>query len=319
MTLIPLLVFLLVLFVVIGGYLILGYENEQKDVDRRLSRLEVRDTLAESLPAILKSQVMSDVPLLNQILSNLNFAVRVDKRLQQAGLALKVGTFVLLSCTLFAFGTAVCLLLNWPLVFALGFGLALGILPNAVVNFRRRLRIKKFTVHFPDALEMFARSLRAGHSFSGAIELVAEEMPEPVGPEFRKIFDEQNLGIPLRQALLGMTERIDSLDVKFLVTAIMIHRDTGGNLAEIIDKISHVIRERFRIQGQLKTFTAQARLTGVILALLPVAAALLIGFLNPQYMRPLWEEPVGKYMIASAVILQVLGVMIIRKIVRIKI
>lgn len=319
MILISLIVFLLVLVVVIGGYLILGYEYEQKEVERRLTRLQTRDHLAEALPAILKTQIMSDVPFLNQVLSKLNLAVRLDKRLQQAGLALKVGTFVLLSITLFAFGTVVCLLLNWPLVLALGFGLVLGLIPNMVVNLRRHLRIKNFTVHFPDALEMFARSLRAGHSFSGAIELVAEEMPDPVGPEFRKVFDEQSLGIPLRQALFGMTERIDSLDVKFLVTAILIHRDTGGNLAEIIDKISYVIRERFRIQGQLKTFTAQARLTGIIIGLLPVIAALLIGFLNPRYMKPLWEDPVGRYLVVSAFILQVLGILVIRKIIRIKI
>jgi tight adherence protein B len=317
--LISLVVFLLVLVVVIGGYFILGYEYEQKEVERRLSRLEMGDQPADALPAILKTQILSDVPLLNQVLSRLKLAIRLDKRLQQAGLSLKVGTFVLLSITLFTFGTVVCLLLDWPLVLALVFGLVLGFIPNTVVNLRRSLRIKNFTVHFPDALEMFARSLRAGHSFSGAIELVAEEMPDPVGPEFRKVFDEQSLGIPLRQALFGMTDRIDSLDVKFLVTAILIHRDTGGNLAEIIDKISYVIRERFRIQGQLKTFTAQARLTGIIIGLLPVVAALLIGFLNPRYMRPLWEEPIGKYMLVSAFILQVLGILVIRKIIRIKI
>lgn len=319
MILIPLLVFIMVLVVVIGGYLILGYEHEQKEIDRRLSGLEKRDILGDVLPAILKSQSMSDVPILNQILSNLNFAFRVDKRLQQAGVVLKVGTFVLVSITLFAIGTVICLLQKWPLVFALATGVALGFLPNTVVNVKRRLRIKNFTTHFPDALEMFARSLRAGHSFAGAIELVAEEMPDPVGPEFRKVFEEQSLGIPLRQALLGMTERIDSMDVRFLVTAILIHRETGGNLAEIIDKISHVIRERFRIQGQLRIFTAQARMTGIILSLLPVGAALLMGLLNPQYLKPLWVEPIGRTLVITAVILQVIGTMVIRKIVRIRI
>lgn len=319
MILIPALVFVLVLVVLIGGYFLLGQQHDQKEIDKRLSRLETTDTLGEILPAILKSQSMSDVPLFNQILSNLNFAMRVDKRLHQADLPLKVGTFVLLSCTLFAVGTAICLLLNWPIVFALATGVALGFLPNAIVNVKRRRRIKNFTVHFPDALEMFARSLRAGHSFAGAIELVAQEMPDPVGPEFQKVFDEQSLGISLRQALLGMTERIDSLDVKFLVTAILIHRDTGGNLAEIIDKISYVIRERFRIQGQLRIFTAQARLTGLILAMLPAGAALVIGLVNPSYLKPLWDEPIGRYMVLTAVILQVFGLFVIRRIVRIKI
>ena len=166
---------------------------------------------------------------------------------------------------------------------------------------------------------MFARSLRAGHSFTGAIQLVAQEMPDPIGPEFPKVFDEQNLGIPLRQALIGMTDRVDILDVKFFVTAILIQRETGGNLAEIIDKISYVIRERFRVQGQLKIFTAQARMTGIILALLPIGVAVLIGIMNPEYMKPLWVERTGRIMIAVAVIMQILGMLAIRKIIRIKI
>jgi tight adherence protein B len=173
--------------------------------------------------------------------------------------------------------------------------------------------------HFPEALEMFARSLRAGHSFTGAIQLVAQEMPVPIGPEFSKVFEEQNLGIPLRQALIGMTDRVDILDVKFFVTAILIQRETGGNLAEIIDKIAYVIRERFRVQGQVKVFTAQARITGTILALLPVGMAVLLGILNPEYMKPLWVEKAGKIMIAAAVTMQILGFLAIRKIIRIKI
>jgi tight adherence protein B len=184
---------------------------------------------------------------------------------------------------------------------------------------KRRLRFKRFMNHFPEALEMFARSLRAGHSFTGAIQLVAQEMPHPIGPEFSKVFEEQNLGIPLRQALIGMTERIEGLDVKFFVTAILIQRETGGNLAEIIDKISHVIRERFRIQGQLKIFTAQARMTGGILGFLPVGLAVVIGMLNPEYLKPLWFEREGRFLIALAVTLQIFGVLAIRKIIRIKI
>jgi tight adherence protein B len=173
--------------------------------------------------------------------------------------------------------------------------------------------------HFPEALEMFARSLRAGHSFTGAIQLVAQEMPDPIGPEFSKVFEEQNLGIPLRQALIGMTDRVDILDVKFFVTAILIQRETGGNLAEIIDKISYVIRERFRVQGQLKIFTAQARMSGTILSLLPIGVAVLIGIMNPEYLKPLWFERAGRIMIAVAVILQILGMLAMRKIIRIKI
>jgi tight adherence protein B len=166
---------------------------------------------------------------------------------------------------------------------------------------------------------MFARSLRAGHSFTGAIQLVGQEMPDPIGPEFQKVFDEQNLGIPLRHALIGMTNRIDLLDVNFFVTAVLIQRETGGNLAEIIDKISYVIRERFRIQGQLKIHTAQARLTGMVLAFLPVAVAFILFLMSPDYMKPLWEEPIGRSMIAAAIVMQIMGMLVIRKIIRIKI
>jgi tight adherence protein B len=198
-------------------------------------------------------------------------------------------------------------------------GVLLFSIPYLVVNAKRRLRVKRFLNHFPDALEMFARSLRAGHSFTGAIQFVAQEMPDPIGPEFQKVFEEQNLGIPLRQALIGMADRVDTFDLKIFVTAIMIQRETGGNLAEIVDKISYVIRERFRIQGQVKTFTAQARATGIVLTMLPLGVAALIGFTNPEYLKPLWVDPTGRFMVAVAVVMQIVGMLAIRKIVRIKI
>ncbi len=317
---IPVLVFVLVLLFVAGGYFLLETGRPAKaEVKKRLSLLELRNLKGEDLPEVLKIELLSDVPLMNRLLSRLNFAVQIDRRLRQADLKIRVGTFILLSLTLFAVGVEAGNILHWPAVLALPVGLVLFAVPNIYVNVKRRLRVKRFMNHFPDALEMFARSLRAGHSFTGAIQLVAQEMPEPVGPEFRKVFEEQNLGIPLRQALIGMTDRVNALDVKFFATAILVQRETGGNLAEIIDKISYVIRERFRVQGQLKIFTAQARMSGIILALLPIGVAVLIGILNPEYLKPLWYDRTGKIMVAVAVILQVLGMLAIRKIIRIKI
>jgi tight adherence protein B len=320
MTWIPVLVFLVVLLLGAGGYFLLAAGHPAKaDVKKRLSLLELRNLKGEDLPEVLKNELLSDVPLLNRVLARLNFAVRIDRRLRQADLEIRVGTFVLLSLILFAIAVIVGRILHWPAVVILLVGLGLFAIPNTYVDVKRRLRVKRFLNHFPDALEMFARSLRAGHSFTGAIQLVGQEMPDPVGPEFRKVFDEQNLGIPLRQALIGMTDRVDTLDVKFFVTAILVQRETGGNLAEIIDKISYVIRERFRVQGQLKIFTAQARMSGFILALLPIGIAVMIGILNPEYLKPLWFERTGRIMIAVAVILQILGMLAIRKIIRIKI
>jgi len=317
---IPIAVFALVLLAVVGGYFLLSAgRSEKTEVKKRISLLELRNLRDADIPEFLKKEVLSEVPLLNRLLSRVNIATRIDRRLRQADMKIPVGTFLLLSLVLFSLGIIAGKILHWPTILSVVVGIALLTVPNIIVDIKRRRRLKRFLNHFPEALEMFARSLRAGHSFTGAIQLVAQEMPDPIGVEFSKVFEEQNLGIPLRQALIGMTDRVDILDVKFFVTAILIQRETGGNLAEIIDKIAYVIRERFRVQGQLKVFTAQARITGTILALLPVGMAVLLGILNPEYMKPLWVEKAGKTMIAAAVTMQILGFLAIRKIIRIKI
>jgi tight adherence protein B len=317
---IPIAVFALVLLVVAGGYFLLwAGRREQAEVKRRISLLELRNLQDADIPQFLKNEVLSEVPLLNRLLSKVNFAAVMDQRLRQADMKMPVGTFLLISLVLFFVGVVAGRILHWPFILAIFLGIVLFAVPNVVVDIKRRRRLKRFMNYFPETLEMFARSLRAGHSFTGAIQLVAQEMPDPIAPEFSKVFEEQNLGIPLRQALIGMTDRVDILDVKFFVTAILIQRETGGNLAEIIDKIAYVIRERFRVQGQLKIFTAQARLSGGILSLLPIGVACLIGVLNPEYLKPLFLEKAGRIMIAVAVILQILGMLAIRKIIRIKI
>ncbi len=317
---ITLLVFVAVLAGVLAAYfVVVPGRAEKREIKKRLSLLELRNLQMEGLPEVLKSELMSDVPLLNRILVNLNVAVQMDKRLKQANMEMRVGTFILLSCFLFGLGLVAGALFHWPFVLSIVFGVFLFVAPTIVVNVKKSNRVKRFVLHFPEALEMFARSLRAGHSFTGAIQMVGQEMPDPIGPEFQKVFDEQNLGIPLRNALIGMTNRIDILDVKFFVTAVLIQRETGGNLAEIIDKIAYVIRERFRIQGQLKIHTAQARLTGIILAFLPIGVAFIIFAMSPGYMQPLWTDPLGRSMILMAVVLQLAGMIVIRRIIRIKI
>jgi tight adherence protein B len=317
---IPIAVFALVLLAVVGGYFLLGAgRSEKAEVKRRISLLELRNLRDADVPEFLKREVLSEVPLLNRLLSRVNIAARIDRRLRQADMKMPVGTFLLLSLVLFFMGIVAGRILHWPTILSIVIGIGLLTVPNLIVEIKRRRRLKRFMNHFPEALEMFARSLRAGHSFTGAIQLVAQEMPDPIGQEFSKVFEEQNLGIPLRQALIGMTDRVDILDVKFFVTAILIQRETGGNLAEIIDKIAYVIRERFRVQGQLKVFTAQARISGTILALLPVGMAVLLTTLNPEYMKPLWIEKTGKILIVVAVTMQILGFLVIRKIIRIKI
>jgi tight adherence protein B len=316
---IPLLVFVSVLVLLLGGYFLIAPSLAGKgDVRKRLSLLSIRSLLDEDIPDFLKSELLSDVPLINRILSGFGLAVRIDKRLRQAGLSIKVGTFVLLSLALFGVGVLIGILLDWHIVLSIAVGAVLFSLPSLAIDYKKWRRLNRFISQFPDTLEMFSRSLRAGYAFTGALQFVAQEMPDPVGPEFQKVFDEQNLGIPLRQALVGLTERIETLDVKFFVTAVLIQRDTGGNLAEITDKISYVIRERFRVQGQLRIFTAQARMSGIVLTVMPPLVAFIIFLLNPEFLKPLWYDKLGNYMVGMAVFLQITAVLVIRKILRIK-
>jgi tight adherence protein B len=316
---VPIVIFLLTLVVLLGGYFLFAVLSGKSEVKKRLSLLQGRPSVESETPEVLKSELLSEVPYLNILLSKFKLSLRIDKRLQQAGMKINVGTFVLICSTLSALGVVAGMLLGWPLVLAFTAGLVLLCTPLLVMNVKRNTRIKNFISQFPDALEMFARSLRAGHSFTGAIQMVAQEMPDPIGREFEKVFDEQNLGIPLREALLGMAERIDILDVKFFITAILIQRETGGNLAEIIDNLSYVIRERFRVHGQLRIYTAQGRITGFVLVLLPIAIVCIILITSPEYLKPLWNDRAGRTLIALAVVLQIAGAIAVKKIVRIKI
>ena len=185
--------------------------------------------------------------------------------------------------------------------------------------FKRAARLKKFASQLPDALELLARSLRAGHSLAAGMHVVAEEMPSPIADEFGRVYEEQNLGIPIEEALKSMCERVPNLDLRFFVTSVAIQRSTGGDLAEILDKIGYVIRERYRILGQVKALTGEGRLSGVVLIALPFA---LFGFMlhiKPDYVQMLWTDPRGIKMSIVALIMQIVGALVIKKIVDIKV
>jgi tight adherence protein B len=161
-------------------------------------------------------------------------------------------------------------------------------------------------------------AIRAGHALNQALHLVGTEAPDPVGEEFKKTFEQYNLGLTLREVLLNMTERIDSLDLRLFVTAILLQRETGGNLTEILEKICYTIRERFKLIGQIKTYTAQGRMSAAILGTLPILFLIIISVMNPQYLTPLFQDKLGHYFLAAAVILQIIGFSVIRRIIRIK-
>lgn len=198
-------------------------------------------------------------------------------------------------------------------------GLFMGIFPLFWLLFRRKRRLKAFAVQLPDALEMLARAMRSGQSLAFGLNSVAGEMAPPIGKEFGRVFEEQNLGIPLEDSLEALAERIPNLDLKFFVTAVVLQRQTGGDLAEILDKIGSLIRERFQIWGQVQSLTGEGRLSGIVLLALPVVLLLVVYHMNPTYVEVLFTDPLGKKMLAGAIFLQVVGALVIRKIVNIKV
>jgi tight adherence protein B len=198
-------------------------------------------------------------------------------------------------------------------------GLLMFFVPILWLLNKRRVRLKTFAAQLPDALELVARALRAGHSLAAGMHVVAEEMPQPICDEFGRVYDEQNLGIALEDSMKGMCERVPNLDLRFFVTSVAIQRQTGGDLAEILDKIGYVIRERYRILGQVKALTAEGRLSGIVLIALPFVLFLVMLHIKPDYVSMLWTHELGKKMAIGGLLMQILGAVVIKKIVDIRV
>jgi tight adherence protein B len=243
----------------------------------------------------------------------------VELLFEQADISLSAGKLVAISAILAVAGAGMMAVVHaHPALIPLP-AIVLGALPPAWVLHRRRKRLKAFAGQLPDALEMMARALRAGQSLAFGFNAVATELPAPIGKEFSRVFEEQNFGIPLEESLQTLCERIPNLDLKFFTTAIILQRQTGGDLAEILDKISSLIRDRFRIWGQVQALTGEGRLSGVVLMGLPLVLLVAVYQLNPKYVSVLFTDPAGKKMLAVAVGMQILGALVIRKIVNIKV
>jgi tight adherence protein B len=241
------------------------------------------------------------------------------KLFEQADCHIKPSTLFGIGLLLASLGATATVLARVPIYFAPLNAVVCLSLPFLWLWNKRRARLKKFAAQLSDALELVARALRAGHSLGAGMHVVAEEMPAPIADEFSRVFEETNLGIPIEEAMRSMCERVPNLDLRFFVTSVSIQRQTGGDLAEILDKIGYVVRERFRILGQVKALTGEGRLSGVVLIALPFA---LFGFMlniKPDYVETLWTTDLGKKMSVFAIIAQILGALVIRKIVNIKV
>ncbi len=221
----------------------------------------------------------------------------------------------LLTASLAAAGGGMVLLLTRALPLALIGGAVLGVVPTVYVFWRRSRRVATFSAGLPEAIDMMARALQAGHSMSAAIEIVSLDAPDPVGSEFGEVFKQQNFGLPLRDALTRMLDRVPSQDLRVLIAAIIVQRDTGGNLIELLDRVAFMIRDRIRLRGEIRTHTAQGRMTGWVLCALPVVMLILINIVNPGYSSILFHEPLGRKLIYAGIALLALGSFIINRIV----
>jgi tight adherence protein B len=270
----------------------------------------------EEVVDLRKTESYSNVPWMNQILAQLEIAPRLKLLLYQADLNWSAGIFILMS--LLAFAVPGYLVYAKSDMLLLGFliGVGTGFLPLSFVLFKRGRRMARFEKGLPEALDLMVSALRVGHSLNAAMGLVTRECPEPVGTEFRICFDEQNYGLELRTAMENLTTRVPIQDLRIAVTAILIQKESGGNLAEVLDKSSQVIRERFRIKRQIATHTAQGRLTGWILSALPVGLGLILYAMSPKSMSVLWTDPFGQKMLITATVLMVIGTFAIQQIVK---
>jgi tight adherence protein B len=320
--LISFIVFLLGLFLVLGGYLLatMGTDNKRARLRQRLSEALLHSAHTEDIEVILaRNELMSEIPALNRILLRVQTALQLKRMLDQADLHITPSRLVMFSSMagiLAALAVSV-ISISMPLIILSG--IVAAALPFLHVWWKRKRRFDQFLELLPDALELMSRALSAGHAFSEALHMVAEEMPEPIAGEFRKTYEEQNLGLSLKLALENLMERIPLLDLRMCVTAVLVQKETGGNLGEILEKVAYTIRERFRIMGDLKTLTTSSRLSAWLLCALPIFVAIAVTFMNPDYMAVLWKDQRGHYLIAAAITMQFTGMLIVKKILNIKI
>jgi len=287
--------------------------------ERLAQESKAPERIVEEELAVVRDEQLSNIPALDALLRRSERVSAMQKMLAQAGLTMRAGNFL----GLCALSALVALILAYVLTKRIDIAwvcLVVGfLLPYSYASYRRNKRFEKFEELFPEAIDTLARAVRAGHAFTTALEMITNEVAEPVAGEFRQLFEEQKFGMPVRDALLNLTDRVPLVDVKFFVTAVMLQRETGGNLAEILDNLSYVIRERFKIQRQVRVYTAQGRLTMALLMGMPPIIVALMLVLNPSFIHPLFADPIGHTLLVAGITLQTVGYFVIRKIIRIQV
>ncbi|MFZ0480848.1 MAG: type II secretion system F family protein [Terriglobales bacterium] len=311
------------LAVTLAAFAVISLFDERKARARILrDRLTNADKAAEQPTpeaALLRDEMLSKIPAFDTLLRRSDRVSELQKVLAQGHVDIRAGNFLVLCCISAVVLGSVAVIFGGKLVFGWA-GLLLGFfIPYAYASHMRTKRFAKFEEKFPEAIDTLARAVRAGHAFTTALEMIANEIAEPVASEFRQLYEEQKFGLPVRDALINLADRIPLVDVKFFVTAVMLQRETGGNLAEILDNLSYVIRERFKILRQVRVHTAQGRLTMVLLMALPPTIVTIMLTVNRGFIEPLFTDPIGHALIVGGITLQTMGYFVIRRIIRIQV
>jgi len=301
----------------VGAVAMMFRGPEDSVIESRLDALTGHNKQASGGDSSVLASPLDDMPnLIEEFFSRF---LDLRRFLQQADIGLIPTNFLLISAGLFVVGCAGMWFtpLHWGL--AIPVGLVTAALPFGFAAFQRGRRKSKFSAQLPEALELVARALRAGHSLGSGFQLVSTEMADPIGREFSRVFEEQNLGVPLEKALESMCDRVPNVDLRFFATAVILQRQTGGDLAEILDKIGSLIRERFKLHGMIQALTGEGRLSGIVLLALPPGLFVVLLRLNPDYVMMLFEDPFGQKMLAGAIVMQLLGALVIKKIINIRV
>jgi tight adherence protein B len=318
--LIAMIIFILTLTVIEGAYYALRRmrNREKREVLRRLRGYSTTEYEREIID-IMRKSMLSDVPWLNRMLLSIRWTDKLSRMIEQSGTESTLGVFILLSIVLASGGFVIGLWVASNVILSLIIALFLGVFPFVYVYLKKKRRMEKFQRQLPDALDLIARALKAGHAFTGGLKMVGDELEEPIGTEFDKTLNEINFGSGIPEALKNLTQRVDCPDLRFFIISVIIQRETGGNLAEILAKIAYLIRERFKLQNRVQVLSAEGKLSAIILIAIPFVIALALSVLNPAYIKTLFIDPVGKALVAFALLMMVIGIFVMKRMIEIRV
>ncbi|MFO0794279.1 MAG: type II secretion system F family protein [Candidatus Brocadiaceae bacterium] len=313
--------FVAVVFIVAGVILLL---KSKKDLlSERIKKHRVTTSaipwITQAVDITKKRRKLSDIPWLDRLFQAIPFFVKLDRVLVQSNVKYPLGVFILMTLILGFVGYGVSSLSMKGSLMSIPAALCAGMIPFFYIIQKKNMRMKKFERQLPDALDLFARSLRAGHAFSGGLQMVAQEFDDPLGSEFAKVIDEVNFGVGIKEALINLTERVDCENLKFFAMSVTLQRETGGDLAEILENIARLIRERFKLQARIRALMAEGKLSVIILIALPFFIGFGFAIVSPDYLTVLITDPLGKLLVLTSFVMMVLGVVVMKKIVAIKV